>query len=130
MSTYHSVSSDDAPSYSHLPLSQAMVHEDTVYTAGQIGVDPETGDLVSDDPRQQAVQTLENLDAILTESGSGIEHTLKALIFITDFDHYEVVNDVYEDYVSEPYPARSAIAVPELAGGACVEIEVVAAVPE
>lgn len=60
----------------------------------------------------------------------GLDHTLKALIFIMDFEHYETVNDVYEEYMNDPYPARSAVMVPEFSDGASVEIEVVAAVSE
>jgi 2-iminobutanoate/2-iminopropanoate deaminase len=124
------VQTDGAPGFDELPISQGTVHDGVVYTAGQTGKDPETGELAGEDARAQTVQILENLDAILAAAGSDFEHVLKTVIYITDIDQFETVNEVYEDHMSAPYPARSAVTVADLAADATVEIEMIAAVDE
>ncbi len=108
------------------PFSQAIVDDGRIYVSGQGPVDPETGEIVSTDIRQQTHQTLDNVEAILDAAGSSLENTLKATVFVTDMDDYDAINEIYQEYFTDPYPARSAVQVVELPIDIGVEIEVVA----
>lgn len=108
------------------PYSQGIKEGNRVYVSGQGPVDPETGEIVSDDVGEQTAQTIENLRAILEAAGSSLDNVLKANVYVTDMDDYEAVNDVYAEYMSEPYPARAAVEVSRLPINIGVEIEVVA----
>lgn len=119
------IETDDAPVVD-APLSQAIALDDTVYVSGQVPVDPETGEIVDGDVREQTRQTLDNVSAILDAAGTSMDSVVKATVFIDDIDDFDAVNEVYEEYVSEPYPARSAIEVGDLAIDIGVEIEVIA----
>ncbi|WP_101296810.1 Rid family detoxifying hydrolase [Halegenticoccus soli] len=121
------ISTDDAPP-SIGPFSQAVRHGDTVYVSGQGPIDPDTGEIASEDVREQTRRTLENVATILAAAGTSIDNAVKATVFLTDMDHYDAVNEVYAAYVSDPYPARSAVQVVELPVDIHVEIEVIAAV--
>lgn len=125
-STIHT---DDAPTFDtdEVPLSQATVHDDTVYVSGQVGIDPEMGELVDDGVEAEARQALENIEAILTAADTSFDDVVEATMFLTDVDDFETVNQVYGEFVPEPYPARSAFEVGDLAASFAVEIEVVAA---
>jgi len=101
---------------------------DLVFVAGQLGLDPATGEFVAEDAAGQAEQVLANLAAILEAAGSGLDRLLKTTVFLVDIADWARVNVVYERVVPEPYPARSAFAVRELPKGARVEIEAVATV--
>lgn len=124
------IQTDEAPSFEtfDLPISQAVVHGDTVYVSGQTGVDPETGEMVEGGVEAETRQALENVGAILAAAGASFDDVLKATVFVGDMDDFETVNGVYEEFVSEPYPARSAVEVGDLAMEFAVEIEVIAAV--
>lgn len=110
------------------PYSQGTKDGDRVYVSGQGPVDPDTGDVVSEDIREQTAQTIENLEAILEEGGSSLDEVLKANVYVTDMDDYDAVNEVYGEYFSDPYPARAAVEVSRLPIEIGVEIEVVATV--
>lgn len=120
------VHTDDAQSLGDLPISQAIVHGGTVYVAGTVPRVPETGALVDGDMREQAEQVMENLAAILDAAGSSLNNVVKATIFLADINDRAAFNEVYADYIDEPYPARSAVGI-DLAVDAGVEVEVVAA---
>lgn len=122
------VKTDEAPSFEALglPISQAQVHNDTVYVSGQVGIDPETGELVDGGAKAQTEQTLANIEAILEAAGASVADILKVTVFVEDMNEMETVNEVYEAFMSEPYPARSAVEVSELALDCEVEIEVTA----
>ncbi|MFW6152825.1 MAG: RidA family protein [Halobacteriota archaeon] len=124
------VHTDEAPSFESfdLPISQAIIHGDTVYVAGQTGVDPATGEPVEDDLEAEARQALENIAAILEAAGTSFDNVVKATVFIEDMADFDRVNAVYREFVSEPYPARSAVEVSDLALEFAMEIEVIAAV--
>ncbi|MCD2204064.1 Rid family detoxifying hydrolase [Halobacterium sp. KA-6] len=109
------------------PYSQGIKDDGRVYVSGQGPVDPESGDVVSDDVREQTAQTVENLAAILEAAGASLDDILKANVYVTDMDDYEAVNDVYAEYMNEPYPARAAVEVSRLPIDIKVEVEVVAA---
>lgn len=111
------------------PFSQAVRTETLVFATGQLPLDPATGEVVSDDIREQTLQVMNNLKAILTEAGCSMDRVLKATVFITSMDDFEKVNEVYAGFFSGNYPARSCIEVSGLAKGAKVEIEAIALLP-
>jgi 2-iminobutanoate/2-iminopropanoate deaminase len=108
------------------PYSHAIRAGDLVFTAGQIGTDPATGELDGATAAQQARRALGNLSAILEAAGSGLDRLVKVTVFLIDIADWVPVNEVYTELVPEPFPARSAFAVHELPKGARVEIEAVA----
>ncbi len=111
------------------PYSQAITVGDFVYTAGQMGVDPATMEFPSDDVQEQTRRVLENVSAILEAAGTSLEHAVKTTVFLTDMANFKAMNEVYATFFTEPYPARSTVAVKGLPMGALVEIEVVAVKP-
>jgi 2-iminobutanoate/2-iminopropanoate deaminase len=127
MTTRDAIHTDAAPSAAG-PYSQAIRTGDLVFTAGQLGIDPATGELVGADIASQAESALHNLAAILDAAGSGLDRLVKVTVFLADIGEWPAVNEVYGRIVPEPYPARSAFAVKDLPKGARVEIEAVAAV--
>jgi 2-iminobutanoate/2-iminopropanoate deaminase len=108
------------------PYSLGIANGDIVYISGQIPLDSATGKLVEGDVSAQARQSLENLKSVLEAAGLGFAHVVKTTIFLTDMADFAAVNEVYKGYVSEPYPARSTIAVAALPMAAKVEIEMIA----
>ncbi|MCU4925522.1 Rid family detoxifying hydrolase [Halobacteria archaeon AArc-dxtr1] len=120
------IATDDAPG-SIGPFSQAVRHGDTIYVSGQGPVDPETDEIVGDDIREQTARTLENIEIVLQAAGASLDDVLKATVFVTDMDTYDAVNEVYAEYMSDPFPARSAVEVADLPIDIGVEIEVIAA---
>jgi 2-iminobutanoate/2-iminopropanoate deaminase len=110
------------------PYSQGTKDGDRVYVSGQGPVDPDSGDVVSQDVGEQTAQTIENIDAILEEAGTSLDDVLKANVYVTDMNDYDTVNEVYGEYFSDPYPARAAVEVSRLPISIGVEIEVVARV--
>jgi reactive intermediate/imine deaminase len=121
------IQTDAAPA-SIGPFSQGIRDGDRIFVSGQGPVDPDTGDVVSEDIREQTARTLENVAAVLEAGGSSLDGVVKTTVFVTDMSDYDAVNEVYEEYVSEPYPARSAVEVADLPIDIGVEIEVVATV--
>ena len=108
------------------PYSQAIVAGGFVYTAGQIPLDPDSGELVEGGVEVQAERVLENLGAILAAAGSSFSKVVKTTVFLSDMDDYAAVNEVYARYFREPYPARSAVEVARLPRGVQLEIEAIA----
>lgn len=123
------ISTEDAPDAIG-PYSQGIIDGETVYVSGQGPVDPETGEIVGDDAGAQTERTLENIGAILEAAGSSLDDVVKATVFVTDMDDYDAVNEVYGEYMSDPYPARSAVQVVELPIDIDVEIEAIATLAE
>ncbi|WP_313691809.1 Rid family detoxifying hydrolase [Halorarum halobium] len=122
------VSTDEAPA-SIGPFSQAIRDGDTVYVSGQGPVD-RSGEIVGDDVAEQTARTLENVDAVLRAAGGSLDDVVKATVFVRDMDAYDVVNEVYAESFSPPFPARSAVEVRDLPIDIEVEIEVIASIPE
>jgi 2-iminobutanoate/2-iminopropanoate deaminase len=108
------------------PYSLGVESGDLVFISGQIPLDATTGKLVEGDVSAQAKQSLENLKSVLEAAGLSFAHVVKTVIFLTDMGDFAAVNEVYKAYVSEPYPARSTIAVAGLPMAAKVEIEMIA----
>lgn len=123
--TMEEVTTEQAPNAIG-PYSQGIKEGDRVYVSGQGPIDPETGEVVSEDIAEQTAQTIENVSAILEAADSSLNDVLKATVYLTDMGDYEVVNQVYAEYVDTPYPARVAIEVSRLPIDIGVEIEVVA----
>lgn len=124
MTTREAISTDDAPAAAG-PYSQAIRAGDLVFTAGQLGTDPTTGEM-PDAIAEQAERALANLAAILTAAGSGMDRLVKVTVYLADIADWPAVNEVYARAVPEPFPARSAFAVRDLPKGARVEIEAIA----
>lgn len=129
MTVRQPIATDDAPGAVG-PYSQAIRAGELVFTAGQIGTDPGTGDLDGETAAEQARRALTNLAAILAAAGSGLDRLVKVTVFLADIADWPLVNEVYAELVPEPFPARSAFAVKELPKGARVEIEAVALASE
>ena len=108
------------------PYSQAVQVGNLVYTSGQIPVDSETGMIVEGGVKEQTRQSLTNVKAILQEIGLTMSDVVKTTVFMADMGDFADMNSVYSEFFTEPYPARSAVAVKALPKGALVEIEVVA----
>ena len=108
------------------PYSQAIQVGNLIYTSGQIPIDPATGQLVEGGVKEQARQSLSNIQAILQEAGLTMASVVKTTVFMADMADFAEMNSVYAEFFTEPYPARSAVAVKTLPKNAWVEIEVVA----
>ncbi|OGC91503.1 MAG: reactive intermediate/imine deaminase [candidate division Zixibacteria bacterium RBG_16_53_22] len=112
------------------PYNQAIIDAETglLFTAGQIGIDPRSGELAGSDARGQAQQVFRNLRAVLEEAGCGFEDVLKSTIFLKNIDDFTPVNEVYAEHFIRDFPARSTVEVAKLPRNALVEIEFVARV--
>jgi len=108
------------------PYSQAIQVGNLVYTSGQIPIDPATGAFAEGGIKEQTRQSLTNVKAILNEAGLDLSNVVKTTVFLADMNDFADMNAVYAEFFTEPYPARSAVAVKTLPKGALVEIEVVA----
>ncbi|MBQ1786074.1 MAG: RidA family protein, partial [Turicibacter sp.] len=93
------------------PYSQAIEANGTLYISGQIPLDPQTMEFVSDDVEAQTHQCLKNIQAILSEAGYTLENVVKCGIFLADMNDFTVVNDVYAQYFSNHKPARACVQV-------------------
>ena len=110
------------------PYSQAIVHHGLVYTAGQLGIDPQTGKLVEGGIEAQTRQALTNLQAILEAAGTRMANVLKTTVFMQDLADFAAMNQVYAGFFALDPPARFTAQASALPLGALVEIEVVAAI--
>lgn len=108
------------------PYSQAIEVNGFVYASGQIPIDPETGQFVEGGIKEQTRQSLTNAQNILKEAGTDLSHVVKTTVYLSDIANFAPMNEVYAEFFTEPYPARSAVAVKDLPKGALVEIEVLA----
>jgi 2-iminobutanoate/2-iminopropanoate deaminase len=111
------------------PYSQAIVHAGIVYASGQIPLDPETGAVVEGEIEAQTERVIENLAAVLTAAGSGLDSVLRTTIYLTDLALFARVNAVYARFFAgEPAPARATVQVAALPLGVQIEIDAIAAV--
>ena len=108
------------------PYAQAVKINGVVYTAGQIPIDPKTGNFVEGGINEQTRQVLENLKAVLAAAGSSLDQVVKATVFLKNMADFPAMNEVYGEYLGNAKPARSTVAVAELPRGALVEIDLVA----
>ncbi len=107
------------------PYSQAIKHCCNIYCAGQIGLDPETGEL-REGLEAQTRQVLDNLKQVVEAAGSSMSKVVKTTILLADIDDYAEVNEIYAQYFKENKPARSTYAVAALPKGALIEIDAIA----
>ena len=107
------------------PYSQAIYHNNLVYTSGQIPLNPETNELIKKNFKAEVKQVLHNLDAVLTKGGSCLKKTIKLTVFLTDLTKFSELNEVFELFFDDNPPARSAIEVSALPLDASLEIEAV-----
>lgn len=110
------------------PYSQAIKIEKTLYTSGQIPVDPTNGKVISTEITEQAQQVMKNLQAVLEEGGSNLNSVIKTTCFLTDMADFAAFNEVYGSYFGDYKPARSCVAVKELPLNVRVEVEAIAVI--
>ncbi|MBU2979966.1 RidA family protein [Alteromonas sp. C1M14] len=110
--------------------SQAVKAGTTVYLSGQIPLNPQTMEMVSEDFAEQATQVFENVKAVCEAAGGTMNDLVKVNIFLLDLSHFATVNEIMSKYFSKPYPARAAIGVAALPKGSQIEIDGVMELPE
>jgi len=109
------------------PYSQAVLYDDTLYTSGQIAIDPSTGILISGDIAKETEQVMKNINAVLREANMNFSHVLKTTIFIKDMNDFQKINEVYGSFFDEATaPARETVEVARLPKDVNVEISVLA----
>ena len=111
------------------PYSQGVTANGLLFTAGQVGFDPESGELVDGGIAEQTLRVLQNLRAILRAGGADVAAVVKTTVYLVDMADFALMNEVYAEFFGEHRPARSTVAVASLPRGARVEIEAVAVVP-
>jgi 2-iminobutanoate/2-iminopropanoate deaminase len=123
--TRQAVSTSGAPSAIG-PYSQAIAVDGFVFCSGQIGLDPQSGELVSGGVEAQAERALRNIEAVLDAAGLAMADVVKTTLFLADIGDFGAVNAVYGRHMPDPPPARSTFAVGALPKGALVEVEAIA----
>lgn len=108
------------------PYNQAVMVNDTLYISGQIAINPETGDLLTDSIEEETKQVLSNLKAILDEANLSFDHIVKTSIFLSDMNLFATVNEIYGTYFTQDFPARETVAVKTLPKNVNVEISAIA----
>lgn len=108
--------------------SQAIIHGNTLYTSGQIPIDPATGEMLPAEFELQAHQVFKNLAAIAEAAGTSLQNAIKLNVFLQDLENFAVLNQVMGEYIEEPYPARAAIQVARLPKDSLIEIDAIIAV--
>ncbi len=119
------IKSDNAPAAVG-PYSIAVKSGGMVFTAGQLGIDPETNKMVDGGVEAQAVQAFENLKEVLSASGAALTDVVKVTVFLNKMSDFQTVNGIYARYFTSDFPARSAVEVSALPLGAEVEMEAIA----
>ena len=120
----NAIHTDNAPAAIG-PYSQAIEVNGFVFASGQIPIDPATGNFV--EGGEQTRQALTNAQNILKAAGTDLAHVVKTTVYLDSMDDFAAMNEVYAEFFSQPFPARSAVAVEKLPKGALVEVEVLAA---
>lgn len=120
-----SIISTDAAPKAIGPYSQAVKTGNTVYLSGQIPLDPETMEMVTDSFEAQAVRVFENMKAVAEAAGGTLNDCVKLTILLTDLGNFAEVNEIMARYFQEPYPARAAYAVKALPKDADIEVEAI-----
>ncbi|MEM3691987.1 MAG: RidA family protein [Candidatus Korarchaeum sp.] len=108
------------------PYSQAVIAGDLVFLAGQIPIDPDTGEVVSGGIREQTRRVLENIKAVLEKAGCSLKDVVSVTVFLKDISHFNEFNEVYSEYFGDVRPARATVQVARLPKDALVEIVVTA----
>lgn len=108
------------------PYSQAIETGGLVFLSGQLPVNPSTGEFAEGGIKEQTRQSLTNAQQVLQAAGTDLSRVVKTTVFLSDMDNFGAMNEVYAEFFSQPFPARSAFAVRTLPKGALVEIECIA----
>lgn len=108
------------------PYSQAIVVGNMLYASGQIPINPASGNIETTDIKAQAHQVLKNIGAVLSAADLKYSDVVKTTVFLTDLNDFGTVNEIYGEYFTEPYPARSCVQVAALPKNAKIEIEIIA----
>jgi 2-iminobutanoate/2-iminopropanoate deaminase len=122
------ISTDQGPR-TGLPYSQGIRHGDLVFVAGQVALDPATGQVVAGGIREQTRQTLLNIEAILRAAGTSLAHAVECLCLLHDIGDFGAFNEVYKEFFSKDPPARTTVQAVLPRPGLLVEIRAVAAMP-
>ena len=121
------VRTEQAPApFQGAPYSQAIKAGGFVFVSGQLGLAPGGSEMVAATIGEQTEQVLDNLEAILTEAGSGLDRIVKTTVFLASLADFQGMNEVYARRVGEPPPARSTIEVAALPSGALIEVDAIA----
>ncbi len=110
------------------PYSQAVRFDNLLFVSGQIPIEPESGEILKGNIKEQTKQILENLNCVLTEGGSSLNNVLRTTIFLTNLDDYAAVNETYAQFFDESQPARSTVQVSRLPMGVQIEIDAIAGI--
>ena len=110
------------------PYSAAISYGNFIFTSGQLGLIPESGEPAGEDIRSQTRQALKNVQSVLEAAGTDLSHVLKTTVFLRNMDDFTAMNEVYAEFFTDECPARSAVQVAKLPKGLAVEIEVIAAI--
>lgn len=129
MSSLHPISTTAAPQAIG-PYSQAMRADNLVFCSGQLGMDPEKGELVQGGIKAETHQALTNLKAVLRAAGCTTTDIIKTTIYLTDMSDFAIVNEIYAECLAPAKPARACVAVAALPKNACIEIDAVASPSE
>ncbi|MDQ3557422.1 MAG: RidA family protein [Gemmatimonadota bacterium] len=129
MAKLQRVQTDGAPAAIG-PYSQAVVHAGLVFTAGQIPLDPGSGELIEGDIAAQTERVLRNLGAVLEAAGASFQSVVKTTVFLQDMGDFAAMNEVYGRFFGEHRPARSAVQAARLPRDVRVEIEAIAALSQ
>ena len=108
------------------PYSVGIKWGNLIFASGQLGIDPETGDIVSGGVQAQTRQALKNLQAVMASSGMSLDNVVKTTVFLNDINDFLKMNEVYAEFFNGDFPARSAIQAAALPKGGLVEIEAIA----
>lgn len=119
------ISTDKAPAAIG-PYSQAVRTGNLVFVSGQLPIAPATGAFAEGGIKELTRQSILNAKAILEQAGTDLAHVVKTTVFLADMDDFAAMNEVYSQFFTEPFPARSAVAVKTLPKGALVEMECIA----
>lgn len=107
------------------PYSQAVARGNFLFTSGQLGLDPKTGNFVEGGVTEQTEQVIRNLKAVLEKAGFSLENVVKTTCFLADMNDFAAMNEVYRKHFTSDYPARSAVAIKTLPKNGLVEIEAI-----
>ncbi|MFQ5442563.1 MAG: RidA family protein [Thermodesulfobacteriota bacterium] len=121
------IKSDKAPAAIG-PYSQGLRAGSLLFLSGSIPVDPATGEVDTGGIEQQTHRVLMNIEAVLNEAGAGLTSVVKTTVFLKDMGDFPAMNEVYGEFFSRPYPARSTVGVKDLPKGVSVEIDAVAVI--
>lgn len=124
-----SVSTNDAPAAIG-PYSQGIIASGFLFSAGQIALDPKTGQITEGGIDVQTERVMQNLSAILTSAGAAWIDVVKTTVYLHDLAHFPIINEIYGRWIGDARPARSTVQVTALPRGALVEIDVIALLPK